>query len=68
MLSIDQNVRFARMTVRVPMAERARFKRIMRAMGYEVEKKNAIDRALDDVMEGRVFEVSSVDELRKKFN
>ena len=65
---MNQIVRLERLTVRVPMAERARFKRIMRAMGYEVEKKNAIDRALDDVMEGRVFEVSSVDELRKKFN
>lgn len=56
-----------RMTVHVPIKERARFKRIMHALGYEVEKKNAIDRAMDDVMAGRVFEVSSVDELRKLF-
>lgn len=56
-----------RVTVHVPVSERARFKRIMRAMGYTVEKKNALDLAMDDVMAGRVFEVSSVDELRKKF-
>lgn len=56
-----------RMTVRIPLPERARFRRIMRAMGYEVEKKNALDRAMDDVMAGRVYEVSSVDELRQMF-
>lgn len=56
-----------RLTVHVPTKDCARFKRIMRAMGYEVEKKNAIDRAIDDIMAGRVIEVSSVDELRKRF-
>lgn len=56
-----------RLIVHVPVAERAKFTRIMRAMGYQVEKKNALDRAMDDIMAGRVFEVSSVDELRKTF-
>lgn len=56
-----------RLTVHVPIVERAKFTRIMRAMGYQVEKKNALDRAMDDIMAGRVFEVSSVDELRKTF-
>ena len=57
---------YERLTVHVPLADSARFKRIMRAMGYEVEKKNALDRAMDDVMAGRVYEVESVAELRKR--
>ena len=58
---------YERMTVHVPVSDRALFKRVMRALGFEVEKKNAIDRAMDDVMAGRVYEVSSVDELRSRF-
>lgn len=59
---------YNRIVVHVPVgAETTRFKRIARAMGFEVEKQNAIDEALEDIEAGRVFEVSSVDELRHIF-
>ena len=37
-------------------------------MGVEVEAKNALDNALEDIMAGRVYSVDSVDELRKRFS
>jgi len=59
---------YNRVIVHVPVGSMTtRFKRIVRAMGFEVEKKNAIDEALEDIEAGRVVEVSSVAELRKHF-
>lgn len=52
-----------RMTVRFPKAEKARFLRLMRAMGYDVEKKNELDLAMDDIMAGRVYTMDSVDDF-----
>ncbi len=37
----------------------------MKALGYEIEKKNAIDRALDDIEAGRVHQYDSLDDLIK---
>ena len=54
---------YERMTVHVPYSERKRFRAIVKAFGYEVEKKNAIDRALDDIEAGRVRTFSSANEM-----
>ena len=67
MMRIPNMKAYNRLTVHVPNAETKRFKAIMKALGYDVEKKNAIDEALDDIEAGRVYQVSSVDEFRKIF-
>ena len=58
---------YHRVVVHVPNVEMKRFKTIVRALGVEIEKKNALDEALEDIEAGRVYTVSSVDELRKRF-
>ena len=54
---------YERLTVHVPRGEAKRFKAIVKALGFEIEKKNAIDRALDDIEAGRVRTWSSTDEM-----
>ena len=54
---------YERMTVHVPRMEAKRFRAIVKALGFEIEKKNAIDRALDDIEAGRVHTWSSADEM-----
>lgn len=54
---------YERMIVHVPRLEAKRFKAIVKALGFEIEKKNAIDRALDDIEAGRVRTWSSADEM-----
>ena len=58
---------YNRLVVHVPNVELKRFKAIVKALGLQIEKKNAIDEALDDIEAGRVFEVASVNELRSRF-
>ena len=47
----------------MPRVETKRFKAIVKALGFEIEKKNAIDRALDDIEAGRVRTYSSANEM-----
>lgn len=47
---------YDRLTVHVPHTVKKYFKSIVKALGCEIEKKNALDEALDDVMAGRVYE------------
>ena len=54
---------YERMTVHVPRVESRRFRAIVKALGFEIEKKNAIDRALDDIEAGRVRTFSSANEM-----
>ena len=54
---------YERMTVHVPRLEAKRFRAVVKALGFEIEKKNAIDRALDDIEAGRVRTYSSVNEM-----
>ena len=54
---------YERFTVHVPRLEAKRFRAIIRALGFEIEKKNAIDRALDDIEAGRVRTFSSASEM-----
>ncbi len=58
---------YHRVVVHVPNEEMKRFKTIVRTLGVEIEKKNALDEALEDIEAGRVYTVSSIDELRKRF-
>lgn len=54
---------YERMTVHIPRGEARRYKTLFRALGLDVEKKNALDRALDDIEAGRVHTYNSVSEL-----
>ncbi|MBR0296357.1 MAG: hypothetical protein IJQ95_03070 [Paludibacteraceae bacterium] len=54
---------YERMTVHVPRLEAKRFRAVVKALGFKIEKKNAIDRALDDIEAGRVHTWSSADEM-----
>ena len=54
---------YERMTVHVPCVEAKRFRAIVKALGFEIEKKNAIDRALDDIEAGRVTTYASADAM-----
>ena len=61
-VAVDQ---YERLTVHVPRFETKRFRAIMKALGFEIEKKNAIDRALNDIEVGRVTTYASADEMCK---
>ena len=54
---------YERMTVDVPHVEKKRFKAIVKALGFEIEKKSSLDRALDDIEAGRVHTWSSAEEM-----
>ena len=54
---------YERMTVYVPRVEAKRFRAVVKALGFEIEKKNALDRALDDIEAGRVRTWSSAEEM-----
>ena len=54
---------YERMIVLVPRLEAKRFRAVIKALGFEIEKKNAIDRALDDIEAGRVRTWSSTNEM-----
>ena len=54
---------YERMVVNVPRLEAKRFRTIVRALGVRIEKKNSLDRALEDVEAGRVRTWSSAEEM-----
>lgn len=56
---------YERLIVHVPRLEAKRFKAVVKALGFEIEKKNALDRALDDIEAGRVTTYASADEMCK---
>lgn len=56
---------YERVTLHVPSAEMKKYQSIFRALGLKIEKKNAIDRALDDIEAGRVQTYKSIDEMLK---
>ena len=57
---------YERLTVHVPLAEVKRFRAVMKALGFEIEKKNSIDRALDDIEAGRINHYESLEDLIKE--
>ena len=54
---------YERLIVHVPKMETKRFRAVVKAFGYEIEKKNAIDRALDDIEAGRVTTFTSANQM-----
>lgn len=52
-------------TLHVPSSEIKKYNAIFRALGLKIEKKNAIDRAIDDIEAGRVHTYASIDEMVK---
>ena len=54
---------YERLIVHVPRMEVRRFRAVIKALGFEIEKKNAVDRALDDIEAGRVRTWSSTSEM-----
>ena len=58
---------YRRYVVHVPNGSFAQFRSEMKALGYKIEKRNAFDEALEDILLGRVSKVGSVAELRKHF-
>ena len=57
---------YERLTVHVPRKEVRKFKAVVKALGFEIEKKNAIDRALDDIEAGRINHYNSLEDLKKE--
>ena len=64
-MQATMNNQYERMTVHVPRVEARRFRTVVKALGFEIEKKNAIDRALDDIEAGRVTTYASADAMYK---
>ena len=64
-MSTTATKRYNRTVVRVPYGETKRFRTIAKALGCVVEKQSSMDRAMDDIREGRVHTVSSVEELMR---
>ncbi len=56
---------YRRYVVHVPYGNVKEFRSDMKTLGYEIEKRNALDEAMEDVMAGRVYTYSSVDEMIK---
>ena len=52
-------------TISVPKIDMKRLRGIAKAMGWKIEKENALDKALKEVKDGKVLEYSSLDELIK---
>lgn len=56
---------YERVTLHVPATEIKKYNAIFKALGLKIEKKNAIERALDDIEAGRVHTYGSIDEMLK---
>lgn len=52
--------------VNVPHLEIKKFKAIVKALGFTIEKKSELKRAIEDVEAGKITSCSSLDELISK--
>lgn len=50
--------------VNIPRIEMKRFKAIMKALDYELVKRNELDEAIEEVESGHVIHCSSLEELK----
>ena len=50
--------------VNIPRIEMKRFKAIMKALDYELVKRNELDEAIEEVESGNVIHCSSLEELK----
>ncbi|MCQ2312457.1 MAG: hypothetical protein MJZ84_03300 [Paludibacteraceae bacterium] len=51
--------------VNIPHVEMKRFKAIMKALDYELVKRNELDEAIEEVESGNVIHCSSLEELKR---
>lgn len=51
--------------ISVPKIDMKRLRGIAKAMGWKIEKENALDKALKEVKDGKTLEYASLDELIK---
>lgn len=55
--------KYDRVVVNVPHLELKKFKAIVKALGFTIEKKSELQKAIDEVESGNVIQCSSLDEL-----
>ena len=63
MPTTKKTVPYNRLTVLVPRGKTRQFRLLAKEMGVIVERKNSIERALDDIEAGRVRSWASVEEM-----
>lgn len=51
--------------VSIPKVDMKRFRGIIRAMGWKIEEKNAIETSLDEVKKGNVIKYNTLEDLIK---
>ena len=54
---------YEQVVVNVPRLELKKFKAIVKALGFSIEKKTDLQRSIEDVESGRVIKCSSLEEL-----
>ena len=57
---------YEQVVVNVPRLELKKFKAIVKALGFSIEKKTELQRSIEDVESGRVIKCSSLEELINK--
>ncbi|MBQ9561606.1 MAG: hypothetical protein IJV10_04945 [Prevotella sp.] len=60
-----QAPRYDQVLVNVPHLELKKFKAIVKALGFTIEKRSELELAIAEVEAGKVTKVSSLDELIK---
>lgn len=60
-----QSPRYDQVLVNVPHLELKKFKAIVKALGFTIEKRSELELAIAEVEAGKVTKVSSLDELIK---
>jgi len=55
--------RYDQILVNVPHLEAKKFKAIVKALGFSIEKKTELQRAIEDVEAGKVVKCDSLDAL-----
>jgi len=60
------NPTYDQIVVNVPHLEVQKFLAIVKALGFSIEKKSELKRAIEDVEEGKVLKCSSLEDLISK--
>ena len=63
MPSVITTSQYEQVVVNVPRLELKKFKAIVKALGFSIEKKTELQRSIEDVESGRVIKCSSREEL-----
>lgn len=54
---------YDQVVVNVPHLELKKFKAIVKALGFTIEKKSELQKAIEEVESGKVIQCSSIEEL-----